>query len=302
MRILIADDDPISRRLLEGTLVRLGHEVVSVADGQAALAAVLAPDGPRLAILDWMMPNGDGLEVCRRARAEAPNYVYVMLLTSRDRREDRMAGLDAGADDFLTKPLDVVELRARLRSGERVVTLQQKLLDIQEALRHEATHDHLTGLWNRRMVIAHLDRERSRAGRNHRPLAVAVADLDHFKEINDRHGHAAGDEVLKAAAARMRSVLRDYDAIGRYGGEEFLIVMPERTVPEALGIAERAREAVCAESIEAGGAQVTVSLTVGLAWSANGDEDGAALIHAADQALYRAKAAGRNRCEVQTLT
>jgi diguanylate cyclase (GGDEF)-like protein len=301
MRILIADDDPISRRFLEGTLVRFGHEVVAVAEGQAALAQVLAPDGPRLAILDWMMPNADGLEVCRRARADAPHYVYVVLLTSRDRPEDRMAGLDAGADDFLTKPLDVVELRARLRSGERVVTLQQKLLDIQEALRHEATHDHLTGLWNRRMVIGHLDRERSRTGREHRPIAVAVADLDHFKAINDRHGHAVGDAVLKAAAGRMRGVLRDYDAIGRYGGEEFLIVMPERTVPEALYIAERAREAVCAEPVHAEGAQVSVSLTVGVAWSGQAVQDGTALIHAADQALYRAKAAGRNRCDVQTL-
>jgi two-component system cell cycle response regulator len=302
MRILIADDDPISRRLLEGTLVRLGHDVVAVADGHAALMAVLAPGGPPLAILDWMMPNADGLEVCRRVRAEGAHYVYVILLTSRDRREDRMAGLDAGADDFLTKPLDAVELRARLRSGERVVTLQQRLLDIQDALRHEATHDHLTGLWNRRMMLDHLDRERSRAGRNKRPLAVAIADLDHFKEINDRHGHAAGDAVLKCAAGRMRAVLRDYDAIGRYGGEEFLIVMPERTVPEAVGIVERARMAVGAEPIDAGDARVSISLSVGVAWSATATEDGAALIHAADQALYRAKAAGRNRAEVQTLT
>jgi diguanylate cyclase (GGDEF)-like protein len=301
MRILIADDDPISRRLLDGTLVRLGHEVLAVADGRAALAAVLAPDGPRLAILDWMMPNADGLEVCRRVRAEGQHYIYVILLTSRDRREDRMAGLDAGADDFLTKPLDAVELRARLRSGERVVTLQQRLLDIQEALRHEATHDHLTGLWNRRMMLDHLERERSRAGRNHRSFAVAIADLDHFKQINDLHGHAVGDAVLKSAAARMRAVLRDYDAIGRYGGEEFLIVMPERTVPEAVSIVERARVAVGAEPIDAGSATVHVSLSVGVAWSGTAAEDGAALIHAADEALYRAKAAGRNRAEVQTL-
>ena len=302
MKILIADEDPISRRVLEGTLIGLGHEVVAVVDGQDALAAVLAPDGPRLAILDWMMPGVDGLEVCRRARTEGQHYVYVILLTSRDRREDRMAGLNAGADDFLIKPLDVVELRARLRSGERVVTLQQRLLDIQEALRHEATHDHLTGLWNRRMMLDHLERERNRARRAQRPLAVALADLDHFKQVNDRYGHAVGDAVLKAAATRMRSVLRDYDAIGRYGGEEFLIVMTERTAAEARGIVDRAREAVGAEPIDAGGAQVGITLSVGVAWSGTAAEQGAALIHAADEALYRAKAGGRNRVDVQTLT
>ena len=299
MKILIADDDPISRRLLEGTLVRLGHEAVSVNDGTAAVAGLLAPGAPRLAILDWMMPGADGLAVCREVRRRSESYVYIILLTARDRREDMVAGFDAEADDFLTKPLDSVELRARLRSGERVLALQERLLETQAALRHQATHDHLTGLWNRRMILDALGHELNRASHEGRPLAVAVADLDHFKQVNDTHGHPAGDAVLQASAKRIQSVLRDYDAVGRVGGEEFLLLLPGCTADEARVIAERAREAIASAPIELPSGSLPMSMSLGVASTMGRPKgDAMALLEAADAALYRAKANGRNQVAV----
>ena len=299
VRILIADDDPVSRHALEGTLQRMGYEVLVLTDGTQAVQALLAVDGPRLAILDWMMPGPDGLEVCRRVRDGAPHYVYIIILTSRDRREDILAAYDAEADDFLTKPFEIVELRARLRSGERVLALQERLLSIQEALRHEATRDALTGLWNRRMILEQLNREVHRASRDGEALAVTVADLDHFKAVNDRYGHVVGDAVLRAASDRMRSVLRSYDFIGRYGGEEFLIILPTCEAGLALSIAERARRAMSGASLAVDGKDIPLTVSLGVACSAKATSDPSALIHAADQALYRAKAAGRNRVEIQ---
>jgi two-component system, cell cycle response regulator len=297
MRILIADDDPVSRRLLEGTLVRLGHEVVAVEDGEQAIAALLAPNGPRLAILDWMMPGADGLTVCRTIRQRPSPYTYVIMLTARDQRSDMVEGLGAEADDFLTKPLDAVELTARLRSGERVLALQENLLQTQAALRHEATHDRLTGLWNRGMVLDHLNRELSRSRREKLPMAVLLADLDHFKCINDMHGHGTGDTVLREVANRMRGALRDYDALGRYGGEEFLLVLSGAEVDVAGEVAERVRTMIHAEPVRDGALDIAVSASLGMAHTTTVGFESAVLIQAADHALYRAKAQGRNRVE-----
>jgi two-component system cell cycle response regulator len=295
MRILIADDDPVSRRLLEATLTRLGHEVVSVVDGTAATAALLLPDGPRLAVLDWMMPGADGLAVCRAIRQRRAPYVYIILLTSHNRREDLVAGLDAEADDFLTKPLDVVELRARLRSGERVISLQEGLLEAQEALRRLASHDDLTGLWNRRMILERLEAEVHRARRESSHLGVALVDLDCFKQVNDTYGHAAGDDVLRFAADRMRTILRDYDYLGRYGGEEFLMVVANSDAATVGEVAERCRRAVAERPGMIGDRPVTVTVSVGVASTRVVGYDASTLIQTADAALYEAKAAGRNR-------
>ena len=299
MRILIADDDAVSRRVLESTLARLEYEVLACADGREALRILLAADSPRLAILDWMMPGIDGLEVCRRVRTLAGHYVYIVIVTSRDRREDVLAAYDAEADDFLAKPFDVVELRARLRSGERVLAVQERLLAIQDALRVEATRDPLTGLWNRRMILEQLHKEFDRATRDGLVLAVTVADLDHFKEINDRYGHISGDAVLRAATDRLQSALRSYDYIGRFGGEEFLIIMPGCEPGLAMSIAERARRTLSASPLEVEGKRLSLSISLGVACLSPNTADPVALIHAADQALYRAKAAGRNRIEIQ---
>jgi diguanylate cyclase (GGDEF)-like protein len=301
VRILIADDDAVSRRLLEATLVRLGHDVVSVADGSEAITALLTSDGPRLAILDWVMPGADGLAVCRAVRRHAAPYVYVILLSARNSREDRVIGIDAEVDDFLTKPFDSTELVARLRSGERVIALQARLLEVQEALRFEAAHDRLTGLWTRGMVLDQLERELRRARREGRSIGVVMTDVDHFKCVNDTHGHAAGDAVLKQTADRLRAVVRDYDFIGRYGGEEFLLVLPSCNAAVAAGIADRAREVVATLPMDTGRGPLSLTLSLGLAWSRAASEEADELIQLADEALYRAKALGRNRVEARIL-
>jgi two-component system cell cycle response regulator len=294
VKILIADDDPLSRRVLELTLRRLGHEPVIVTNGTDATEALLRPDGPRLAILDWMMPGADGLSVCRAVRQRVGPYVYVVLLTARDRQEDMVVALEADVDDFLTKPLNAGELQARLRSGERLLTLQENLLQAQEALRHQATHDDLTGLWNRAMVRDNLTTELSRAKRAGKAVAVVLADLDHFKTVNDTHGHAAGDAILREAAIRMRQALRAYDSIGRYGGEEFLIVLPACDTDAAVVVAERARVRVAAP-MHVGDVDMPLSVSLGVASTRTAPEDPDGLIQAADDAMYRAKAGGRNR-------
>jgi diguanylate cyclase (GGDEF)-like protein len=295
MKILIADDEPISRRLLEGTLARLGHEVIAVEDGTEAARRLLEPDGPRMAILDWMMPGRDGLAVCREVRTGTTSYTYIILLTSRDRRTNMMEALDAEVDDFLTKPFDAVELHARLRSGERLLALQERLLQVQEELKHQATHDPLTGLWNRGRILEHLKREARRAEREKTPLVALLADLDHFKQINDNHGHIFGDAVLQQAGARMRAVIRDYEAIGRYGGEEFLLVLSRADANVGCQVAERLRAAVAAEPVRYSNVSVDVRVSVGLASTSAVGFDPTSLMNAADGALYRAKQQGRNQ-------
>lgn len=300
MRILIADDDVVSLRLLEHTLERMGHDVLAVADGTCATSALLEPDGPRFAILDWMMPGADGLTVCHSVRLGASHYVYVILLTARDRHEDMVEGLDAGADDFLTKPFSAVELRARLRSGARVLELQAGLLEAQEKLRTEATRDDLTGLWNRRAILEHFRREVHRARHERRPLTIVMADLDSFKQVNDTYGHAAGDAVLKQAAEQMRSQMRGYDFIGRYGGEEFLLVLPGCDAVTGRAVAERVRSHVEASPASLGAMVLPVTVSLGLTWTCSPDAEADAMLQLADEALYEAKAQGRN-CVVEKL-
>jgi two-component system, cell cycle response regulator len=295
VKILIADDDPVSRRLLEATLTRSGHQVVAVPDGASALEALQSPDGPRLAILDWMMPNGNGLDVCRATRRRIGPYVYVILLTSRDRPEDMVVGLDAEADDFLTKPFNAVELGARLRSGERVLHLQERLLRTQDALRYEASHDQLTGLWSRRMILEHLEVALERCRDEALPLTVVLADVDHFKRINDTYGHGVGDVVLRETGSRLGLVLREGERLGRYGGEEFLLVLTDCDLTGGHAAAERLRDAMTASVVSAPGRDFNVTISLGVAGTAGYGLAASALIQAADEALYRAKAQGRNR-------
>lgn len=211
MKVLLADDDGLARLRLERLLSKWGYDVVLATDGNETWRQLDAESAPRLAILDWRMPGLSGVEICRRLR-ESPRerYVYVLLLTGNDRKEDVIAGLSAGADDYLTKPCSPEELRARLRTGRRVVELE-------EALHEQARMDALTGLWNRRGILATLQRELYRAERDHTSVAVMLADLDFFKRINDQHGHAAGDAVLVEASRRLAGALRRSDAVGRYG-------------------------------------------------------------------------------------
>jgi len=302
VQVLIADDDMISRRLLEATLTRWGYEVVITHDGIEAWEVLQKINTPVLAILDWMMPGMDGVEVCRKVRQRVQEpYIYLLLLTTKGLKEHLIEGLDAGADDYLTKPFDPHELRVRLRAGNRIVTLQAELIAAREKLRIQATHDPLTGVWNRRAILDMLSNEVMRSARDGTPVAVAIADLDHFKRINDHYGHMAGDIALCEAVNRMRTLLRPYDAIGRYGGEEFLIVLPGCTTQDALKLAERLRQGIGQEMITIPKGHITVTSSLGLAASDTiGALDTMSLIRAADAALYRAKAYGRNRIELAT--
>lgn len=292
MRILIADDEDGTRLKLETVLEKLGYEVVVARDGNEAWELLQRDDAPALALLDWLMPGLDGVEVCRRVRRSGKlPYVYIVMLTVKGQKQDLVAGMDAGADDYLSKPFDVEELRVRLHAGERILALQ-------EELRLQATHDDLTGVLNRGTVLEILRRELALVARKSVPVAIILADLDDFKQVNDRHGHAIGDTVLREAARRLSTPMRPYDAIGRYGGEEFLIVLPGCGVDSALLVAERVRCSVGGRPIttSAGDVAMTVSLGVSAVEKAPprlADE----LIQAADDALYRAKRAGRDRVE-----
>ena len=294
--VLIADDDPVSRRLLQVSLGNAGYRVVMAADGEEALRILNERDCPRLAVLDWMMPAMDGVEVCRAVRGSAREpYLYLILLTAKGQQTEIIEGLEAGADDYITKPFDLQELKARLRSGKRILELQEQLVTAREQLRIQATHDSLTGLFNRMAILEALDREVTRANRENRPVAVMMADLDHFKFINDTHGHQAGDAVLQETARRMLASVRTYDFVGRYGGEEFLVVVPGSDLPAAAELAERLRQSVSAQPVCVAGAMISTTLSLGLAVSTGKFDRPEQLLQQADQALYAAKRAGRNR-------
>lgn len=297
MRVLAAEDNPVFRAMLSSMLTKWGYDVEAACDGNEAWRVLHDDRAPRLAILDWMMPGADGVEICRRVRAEGREpYIYILLLTSRNESQDLVEGMDAGADDYITKPFNTHELRVRLRAGRRILDLQEELVRAREALREEATHDGLTGLLNRRALLEVVEAEAERAGRDERPLAVLLADLDRFKTINDTHGHLAGDAVLREAARRMKSVIRRYDGLGRYGGEEFLAVLPGSDGEAARAEAERVRQAVAAEPFSFGDASVEVTCSIGVAWS-TAPAGADALVRQADVALYVAKNRGRNRVE-----
>ena len=299
MRILIAEDDRVSLRLLEAHLSAWGYEVVSARDGSEAWRMLQSADPPRLAILDWMMPGMDGTDICREVRlADREPYTYIILLTALSGEENLCAGMDAGADDYLTKPFRVNELRARLRAGRRIVDLHDELIAAREALRVKASHDPLTGLWNHEEIISNLRRELSRARRGGNLVGAIMVDIDHFKLVNDNFGHQAGDVVLRAVAERMVQRLRPYDAVGRYGGEEFLVVLPGCDLENAAALADRLRLGICGAPFDTPDGLIPVTISLGVAVSCPEEQDAGALVRIADQALYRAKEKGRNRVEL----
>jgi two-component system, cell cycle response regulator len=302
MRILIAEDDPVSRRVLQAHLSKWGYDVVVTKNGLEAWNVLQKEDPPSLAILDWMMPRMDGTEVVRRLRQSGDAcYTYVILLTAKGQKEDMVAGLESGADDYLVKPFDAHELRARIRTGKRIVELQKQLIAVQAALREEATHDPLTKAWNRAGILDVLQREYARALRVQGSVGVVMADLDYFKPVNDTYGHLAGDEVLRELARRMVGSVRSYDSIGRYGGEEFVIVFPDCGAESAFQRAEQLRHDITTNPVETHSALITITASLGVAASDQGKcTDYEVLLRAADAALYRSKAEGRNRTTLAT--
>ncbi len=300
MRILVAEDDAVTRFILDARLSEWGYDVIAAGDGNEAWRELQTEDAPRLAILDWKMPGVDGVELCRRVRRKGGElYTYIILLTAQQDEGDLVTGMEAGADDYITKPFKTGELRVRLRAGRRIIDLQNNLIEAREALRDKATHDPLTGLWNHGEILLILEREISRAERDGSCVSVIMADLDHFKKVNDGYGHMAGDAVLRLTVRRMQSLVRDYDSIGRYGGEEFLLVLPGCDVSSASVLAERLRQSICVAGMDTADGMIPITISLGVAtigkWSMSDPED---LVRAADLALYRAKANGRNRVEI----
>ncbi len=300
MKILIAEDDPVSRHMLEALLLKWDYEVDTSADGTQAWEVLQGDDAPRLAILDWMMPGMDGLEVCRSVRKRGGEpYVYTLLLTARDQMKDVIEGLEAGADDYLTKPFDQNELRARLRAGRRILALQESLISARDALRFQGTRDPLTMLWNRAATLDTLRREISRGERQGVCVGIILADLDGFQRVNETYGHMAGDAVLRETARRLRSSVRLHDTIGRFGGEEFLVLAPDCESSTALKLAERLRASISGEAMDLSEGKIRMTLSAGVTTSAPEKKmDAASIIRAADAALSRAKIQGRNRVEL----
>lgn len=300
MRVLIADDDMVSRSVVKALLTKWGYDVLEAEDGNQAWDILKEEDTPRLVLIDWMMPGIDGLELSRRLRRLDDNtYHYVILLTGRNSKEDIIDGLDAGADDYITKPFVAQELEVRLRVGSRILALQQSLQEALEKQSYQARHDPLTGILNHREILNILEKEINRSERQGNSLAVIMGDLDYFKKVNDTYGHVAGDAVLVEVANRMRHNIRTYDSIGRYGGEEFLLVLPNCAAQEAMLIANRILDNISKEPVMFNSTPIPITISLGLAVKEVGEILATAdLVQAADTALYQAKKNGRNRIEM----
>lgn len=296
----MVDDSPVYRHLITRHLREWEFEATTASSGLEAWKILQSPRGPTLVLLDWVMPDMDGLELCRkvRERSSADSYAYIILLTGKDGRGDLVRAMDAGADDYLVKPFDEQELKARLLVGTRILGLHQELVEAREVMRFSATHDGLTGLSNRTEIVKMLHRELERGRREKKALTVIMADIDYFKKVNDELGHLAGDEVLTEVGRRLGLEKRGYDGIGRYGGEEFLIIMPGCDNVSALVRADQIRSAVSLKPIHTSVKPRTITMSMGVAVADGCKQvDALALLRQADHGLYKAKHSGRNRVE-----
>jgi len=292
MKIMIAEDDSISRRVLQANLMKWGYDIDVAVNGQEAFDIINQPSPPSLLISDWMMPLMDGPTLCRAIRSlDITRYIYIILLTTKGEKKDIIHGLEAGADDFLTKPFNQEELKYRVRIGERIINLEHRILLL-------ANTDPLTGMMNRRAFMERLDQEAARAHRDQSPLSFLITDIDHFKRVNDTFGHQVGDLVLQCFSKTLKETMRPYDFLGRYGGEEFVVCMPGTTAPQAQCAAERLRKAVEEKEIIHPETQELISITSSFGTATciiSCREKTDALIKRADDALYKAKKEGRNR-------
>ena len=293
MKILLVEDSYIERKKIGAYLTDWGFDYAGVGSGTEAIKLLEGPNPPDMALLDWMLPGLDGIDVLRRIRKLSQgNYIYTVMLTAKVQKQDRIAAMEAGADDYLSKPVDAMELRSRIMVGKRILELQQ-------SLRFAATHDFLTGLLNRSEILAALERELARAAREEKPTTVILCDVDHFKRVNDTLGHAAGDEVLKEVARRLKLDLRPYDTVGRYGGEEFLIILPGCNVEAGARRADGIRRLIEKDRIKTPSAETSATISMGVTCTiARRDHPIAEFLHEADMSLYAAKTNGRNRVEI----
>jgi two-component system cell cycle response regulator len=244
MQALVVDDSAIYRKLIGDHLRSWNFGVTLATTGSEAWQILEQPNSPKLVLLDWVLPDLDGIELCQRIRqaGSCGHYVYVILLTSKEGRQNMLDAMQAGADDYLVKPFNELELKARLLVGKRILDLQEELVSARESMRHAATHDNLTGLMNRGEIVEMLERELERSRRERHPVGVILGDIDHFKNVNDTLGHLFGDEALREIGRRLRAQLRVYDGVGRYGGEEFLMILPNCDLPNAVLRANELRE------------------------------------------------------------
>lgn len=302
MKILVADDDRVSLMTMRRMLLRSGYEVSTVTDGAAAVHAILQPAGPRLLLLDWMMPSLNGPEVCRAIRASVQSgYIYIILLTAKDSKEDLIAGLEAGADDYLTKPCHPQELTARLRTGERILRLEDGLVEARDEMRFRATHDALTQVLNRGTIVHTLSEQLRQLAGTPDSIAVLLCDVDHFKNINDSYGHPVGDEVLRAIALRLGDIALGSDVVGRFGGEEFLVVLQNVHADGAAALGRGVCDTVYSTPVATSAGPISVSLSIGMV-TVSGRETPCHVddvLKRADTLLYQAKRQGRNRALVE---
>lgn len=292
MKVLIAEDEPISCRALEKSIAGWGYETVTARNGKQAWEA-LRKNEIRIAVVDWMMPGMDGIELCRKIRQKyqekKSKYTYIILLTGRDQQGDIITGLSAGADDYITKPFSFLELKVRIQNGARIIKVEDNQIEL-------ASYESLTKAWNRKKIFEFFKEELTRGRRENRPTGLIIVDVDRFKNVNDTYGHFIGDEVLIEVTSRLNKCIRGYDKLGRYGGDELIVVLPNCGLTHVKNIAERLRLSVCQKKIKTKKGPLKITISLGGTSSdifpkASADE----LIQASDKALYSAKNKGRNR-------
>ncbi len=292
--ILVIDDVEASRNELARMVETLGYRALTAPSGLEGLKLVREAR-PSLVLLDVVMPSIDGYKIAAMIKAH-PRFVPVMLLTGLDDLESKRRGQAAGADDFLSKPVEPLELQIRIAAMLRIKSLTDALDAANRRLSELAETDSLTGVANRRGFDALFAREHERAQRYRRPLAVLMVDIDHFKAVNDHHGHATGDAVLRAAALALAETVRQSDHVGRLGGEEFAVLAPEVGPAGGLALAERLRRKIAELDVPTDAGAIRVTVSVGcVAWDGQGRQEMDELLKQADAALYQAKETGRNR-------
>jgi two-component system cell cycle response regulator len=296
MKILVAEDNPGSRRLVKVRLSAAGHEIVDVEDGQVAWE-LYQREPFQIVITDWMMPRLDGPGLIQKIRSSNnTNYTYIIMLTAIDDKPKVVIGLEAGADEYLTKPFDAKELIARVASGERIIKLEEQLIKARQQMENLAMQDGLTGLLNRRAIEEHTRTELTLAKRKEQPLSVILLDVDFFKAINDQYGHPVGDQVLRQLSDVLSQNLRQHDRIGRWGGEEFIVILPDTEISKATAVAERMRIAIAETQFAAGNStHQNVQISLGVTCAQETYPSLEELVETADLALYKAKQTGRNR-------
>ncbi|MDA8430309.1 MAG: diguanylate cyclase [Geobacteraceae bacterium] len=299
-RVLIVEDDMMSRTLLMSALKKEGYEFAVARNGQEAIDLYSQEFFP-IIITDWLMPEMDGLELCRLIRSmKIDRYIYIIILTGQNSKTDLVKGLEAGADEYMVKPIHQAELRVRLKGACRILELETSLKKNMAEIREISIRDRLTGIFNRVYMDHHLSQEIIRSSRYHHSLSVLMCDLDHFKVINDTYGHLAGDDVLRACVDHISASFRQgVDWLARYGGEEFVVVLPETDLTGALHVAERMRVRIASTPVNFAGCEIEITASFGSVTvipSFNGQvRYMEQVLNVADTCLYQAKNSGRNR-------